>query len=210
MKDQLHWLRVRRRNKSWHDCLRDRLVNRGTIWSHHRRNTSNVKMNDILVAMLALRIKMDCSIPINSIPRCSAIAESWKVGGRGGERHKKQKTRLRAAPSNIEVEQVQIGITQHLLVIVSTTWSVLSKTRHKHATHTSNHTTYQYHYHISLLLILIKGFLISFYYFLILLIKLQYSALAWKLYPLYISAYGASTRSFPFFVIFFELAEKAD
>lgn len=117
MKDQLHWLRVRRRNKSWHDCLRDRLVNRGTIWSHHRRNTSNVKMNDILVTMLALRIKMDCSIPINSIPRCSAIAESWKVGGRGGERHKKQKTRLRAAPSNIEVEQVQIGITQHLSLL---------------------------------------------------------------------------------------------
>lgn len=137
---------------------------------------------------------------------CRELEGGW---GRG-ERHKKQKTRLRAAPSNIEVEQVQIGITQHLLVIVSTTWSVLSKTRHKHATHTSNHTTYQYHYHISLLLILIKGFLISFYYFLILLIKLQYSALAWKLYPLYISAYGASTRSFPFFVIFFELAEKAD
>ncbi len=35
-----------------------------------------VKTKDIyLVAMLALRIKMDCSIPINSIPRCSAIAE---------------------------------------------------------------------------------------------------------------------------------------
>lgn len=35
-----------------------------------------VKTKEIyLVAMLGLRIKMDCSIPINSIPRCSAIAE---------------------------------------------------------------------------------------------------------------------------------------
>lgn len=35
----------------------------------------HVKMTDMAVAMLGLRIKMDCSIPINSIPRCSAIAE---------------------------------------------------------------------------------------------------------------------------------------
>lgn len=39
-----------------------------------------VKTKDIyLVAMLGLRIKMDCSIPINSIPRCSAIAEGWQL-----------------------------------------------------------------------------------------------------------------------------------
>lgn len=35
-----------------------------------------VKTKDIYSgATLGLRIKMDCSIPINSIPRCSAIAE---------------------------------------------------------------------------------------------------------------------------------------
>lgn len=33
------------------------------------------KMKDVEVATLGRRVKMDCSIPINSIPRCSAIAE---------------------------------------------------------------------------------------------------------------------------------------
>lgn len=102
---------------------------------------------------------------------CRELEGGW---GRGD---KKQKTRLRAAPSNIEVEQVQIGITQHLSVIVTTTCSVPSKTRHKHATHTSNHTTYQYHYitttnsnkEIFDLILLFTN---------ILLVKLQYSALA--------------------------------
>lgn len=61
--------------------------------SQHRREREQVKTKDIyLVAMLGLRVKMDCSIPINSIPRCSAIAEGWTV-----EREQKEtrETRLR-------------------------------------------------------------------------------------------------------------------
>lgn len=58
-----------------------------------------VKTKDIyLVAMLGLRIKMDCSIPINSIPRCSAIAEGWQVE----EKQQETKDQIkRVAPSNI-------------------------------------------------------------------------------------------------------------
>lgn len=54
----------------------------------------HVKMKDIyLVAMRG--IKMDCSIPINSIPRCSAIAEGWELEGKKRKKKKEIKTRLR-------------------------------------------------------------------------------------------------------------------
>lgn len=58
-----------------------------------------VKTKDIyLVAVLGLRIKMDCSIPINSIPRCSAIAE----GSQLEEKQKETKDQIkRVAPWNI-------------------------------------------------------------------------------------------------------------
>ena len=88
--------------------------------------------NIYLVTMLGLRIKMDCSIPINSIPRCSAIAEGWQLE----EKQKETKDQIKGvAPSDIHiVEHTKIGNNwdnKHLSVIVRLTWSVTPKTRHQ-------------------------------------------------------------------------------
>lgn len=63
----------------------------------------HVKMNDVyLGAMLGLRIKMDCSIPINSIPRCSARAEGWQLEGKKNKKKEETKDQIKkVAPSNI-------------------------------------------------------------------------------------------------------------
>lgn len=70
---------------------------------------AQVKRTDIcLIAMLGLRIKMDCSIPINSIPRCSAITEVGQLE----EEQKETKDQIkRVAPSHIQWSKQKIGIT---------------------------------------------------------------------------------------------------
>lgn len=62
----------------------DRSVNRGLIGSAgHAAGREQV---NCLVAMLGWRSKTDGSIPINSIPRCSAVAEGGQSKGKQKER----------------------------------------------------------------------------------------------------------------------------
>ncbi len=61
-----------------------------------------------LVAMLGLRIKMDCFIPINSIPRCSAIAEGWQLEGK---QKRNKRPDYESSTFWHKVEQTKIGIT---------------------------------------------------------------------------------------------------
>lgn len=96
MEDWLHESRVSHSIELLYGCMRDRLVNReegqyDLQVSHHRWSRSMSKMKDIDVATLGWRVKMDCSIPINSIPRCSVITEGWERW----KKNKREKTTLR-------------------------------------------------------------------------------------------------------------------
>lgn len=132
----------------------DQSVNRGTTWFKGGTGASQ-KMDGVYWAVTRwLRIKMDCSIPINSIPRCSAIAE-----GRQWRKKRNKRADLEGGTFSQKVERIKIGVHRDDKHWTTGQQHRRRRRHHRDIRHTlsTEHATYTqqasgHHTHASLLL----------------------------------------------------------